>query len=106
MLNRSSCTLYELFDASWNSGHPTAGSGAIFNLGSNALRPAGWTSADAAGLPMLPGLVRLDEVRSGAIHHALRFTASAPTAPTSGRPGTRLGLRATQVCRPWARAFD
>ena len=75
MLNRSTCTLYELFDASWNNGHPTAGSGAIFNLRSNALRPAGWTSADAAGLPMLQGLVRLDEVRSGAIHHALRFTA-------------------------------
>jgi hypothetical protein len=75
MLNRATCTLYELFDASWNGGHPTAGSGAIFNLRSNALRPNGWTSADAAGLPMLPALVRLDEVRSGAIRHALRFTA-------------------------------
>jgi hypothetical protein len=74
MLNRATCTLYELFDASWNNGHPTAGSGAIFNLRSNALRPNGWTSADAAGLPMLPALVRWDEVRSGAIHHALRFT--------------------------------
>ena len=74
MLNRATCTLYELFDASWNGGHPTAGSGAIFNLRSNALRPNGWTSADAAGLPMLPALVRWDEVRSGAIHHALRFT--------------------------------
>ena len=75
MLNRATCTLYELFNASWNNGHPTAGSGAIFNLRSNALRPNGWTSADAAGLPMLPALVRLDEVRSGAINHALRFTA-------------------------------
>jgi hypothetical protein len=75
MLNRSTCTLYELFSASWNGGRPTAGSGAIFNLRSNALRPNGWTSADAAGLPMLPALVRLDEVRSGFIGHALRFTA-------------------------------
>ena len=69
--------LYELYDAypvaggtSW-----TAGSGAIFDLASNALRPAGWTSADAAGLPIFPGLVRYDEVvEAGAIHHALRFT--------------------------------
>jgi hypothetical protein len=69
--------LYELFDA-----HPvdngaswTAGSGAIFDLNSNALRPAGWTSADAAGLPILPGLVRYDEVvDKKEITHALRFT--------------------------------
>lgn len=69
--------LYELFDAvpkksgaSWH-----AGSGAIFDLNSNALRPAGWTSADAAGLPVFPGLVRYDEVvLMHAINHALRFT--------------------------------
>lgn len=70
------CLLYELYDAypqpdgSWE-----AGSGAIFDLRSHALRPAGWTSADAAGLPILPGLVRYDEVAAGAITHALRFTA-------------------------------
>ncbi len=52
-----------------------AGSGAIWNLRSNRLRPRGWTSADAAGLPILPGLARYDEVRRGAIDHALRFTA-------------------------------
>ena len=52
-----------------------AGSGAQWDLDSNALRPAGWTSADAAGLPILPGLVRYDEVANGAILHALRFTA-------------------------------
>ncbi len=52
-----------------------AGSGAQWDLDSNALRPAGWTSADAAGLPILPGLVRYDEVATGAILHALRFTA-------------------------------
>lgn len=70
------CLLYEIYDA-----HPRAdggwdaGSGAIFDLRSNALRPAGWTSADAAGLPILPGLVRYDEVVAGEITHALRFTA-------------------------------
>jgi len=74
-VDRDTCTLYETFssypqaDGSW-----TAGSGAVFNLRSNALRPSGWTSADAAGLPILPGLVRYDEVASGEIRHALRFT--------------------------------
>ena len=53
-----------------------AGSGATWDLASNALRPAGWTSADAAGLPILPGLVRYDEVAAGAIRHALRFTTN------------------------------
>ncbi len=77
VLDRSTCTDYELFAAyphrngkSW-----TAGSGAIFHLGSDRLRPAGWTSADAAGLPILPGLARYREVAAGAIDHALRFTA-------------------------------
>src|SRR5262249_50650399 len=68
------CVLYELYDSHWNNGSPTAGSGAIYNLASNALRPAGWTSADAAGLPIFPGLVRYDEVLAGAINHAIRFT--------------------------------
>jgi hypothetical protein len=54
----------------------SAGSGATWDLRSNALRPAGWTSADAAGLPILPGLVRYDEVAAGIIRHAIRFTAS------------------------------
>ena len=54
----------------------TAGSGAIWNLRSDALRPAGWTSADAAGLPILPGLVNYDEVASGSMDHAIRFTAA------------------------------
>jgi hypothetical protein len=76
MVNGDTCVLYELFDASWNGGNPKAGSGAIFDLGSNALRPDDWTSADAAGLPILPGLVRVDEVRSGLIAHAIRFTAN------------------------------
>jgi hypothetical protein len=80
IIDRDAWVLYELFDA-----HPVdggtrwvAGSGAIFDLNSNALRPAGWTSADAAGLPIFPGLVRYDEVmEQREIRHALRFTCPA-----------------------------
>ena len=75
MLDRSSCRLYELFAAEWNGGSPTAGSGAVFDLRSNALRPSGWTSADAAGLAIFPGLLRRDEVLSGRIDHPIRMTA-------------------------------
>ena len=76
VVDQSRCILYELWNANPQIGGSwTAGSGAVFNLGSNALRPATWTSADAAGLPVLPGLVRYDEVASGEIRHALRFTA-------------------------------
>lgn len=78
LVDRDGCRLYELFAA-----YPTrsprrwrAGSGAIWDLRSNALRPEGLTSADAAGLPILPGLARYDEVRAGRIDHALRFTVS------------------------------
>lgn len=76
VIDRDNCILYELFaadkqpDNSW-----TAGSGAVFDLNSHALRPDGWTSADAAGLPILAGLVRYDEVAAGEIRHAIRFTA-------------------------------
>jgi hypothetical protein len=77
MVNPATCTLYELWDAQYSASGSTAGSGAIWNLNSNALRPAGWTSADAAGLPILPGLVRYDEVQSGVITHAIRMTAEA-----------------------------
>ena len=69
--------LYELFAAYPRTTGWKAGSGAVFDLNSNALRPAGWTSADAAGLPIFPGLVRYDEVvEQGVINHALRFTVS------------------------------
>jgi hypothetical protein len=105
--------LYELFDARpVDSGARwTAGSGAIFDLSSNALRPAGWTSADAAGLPILPGLVRYDEVvEQKEIRHALRFTcpttrrayvaparhfASARTSADQPPMGMRVRLKAT-----------
>lgn len=76
VVDRDRCLLTEVFDATKLSDSAwTGGSGAIFDLGSNALRPAGLTSADAAGLPILPGLVRYDEVLAGRITHALRFTA-------------------------------
>ena len=67
-------SLYELFNAYPQTSSWMADSGAIFNLASNALRPATWTSADAAGLPIFPGLVRYDEIVAGEIRHALRFT--------------------------------
>jgi len=76
LLDRDACRLYELYDLHGSGSSWTAGSGAIWNLRSNRLRPAGWTSADAAGLPIFPGLARYDEVARGVIDHALRFTAS------------------------------
>jgi hypothetical protein len=105
--------LYELFDAHPLNGGASwhAGSGAVFDLNSNALRPAGWTSADAAGLPIFPGLVRYDEVvEQHAINHALRFTcpstrkayvsparhyASSDTSSSLPPMGMRVRLRAS-----------
>jgi len=111
VVDSSSCTLYEIYNASVNNtGNWSGGSGAIWNLNSNALRTAGWTSADAAGLPILPGLVRYDEIVSGAINHAIRFTASStngyiwparhltsdnPNAPQIPPMGARFRLKAS-----------
>ncbi len=75
LVDKSTCRLYELYDLRHKGHGWTAGSGAVWNLRSNRLRPAGWTSADAAGLPIFPGLARWDEVARGQIDHALRFTA-------------------------------
>ena len=82
LVEAGTCKLWEVFaaqrlrkGASWD-----AGSGAVFDLSSNALRPDGWTSADAAGLPILPGLIRYDEIVAGEITHAIRFTAAAHAA--------------------------
>jgi hypothetical protein len=82
VVDQSTCTDYELYDAHPPTGGKpwTAGSGAIFHLRSDHLRRAGWTSADAAGLPILPGLARYSDARAGAIHHALRFTAPCTAA--------------------------
>jgi len=106
MIDRDRCVLYELFDARWNDGRPTAGSGAVFRLDgarANELRPDGWTSADAAGLPIFPGLVRHDEVEAGVIDHALRMTVSCTSdgylwparhaAATGGRSCPPMGAR-------------
>ena len=109
--------LYELFDARPAGDGWTAGSGAVFDLTSNDPRPAGWTSADAAGLPIFPGLVRYDEaVRQGEIDHALRFTvsrtqrayippathfASNKTDPNLPPMGLRVRLRADYDLSPF-----
>jgi hypothetical protein len=112
VVDRDSCRLYELFGAERRAGGRRwhAGSGATWDLRSNRLRPRGWTSADAAGLPILPGLARVDEVRGGSIDHALRFTvertraafvaparhfASSLSDPDLPPMGLRLRLRAS-----------
>jgi hypothetical protein len=109
VLQQGSCNLFELFGARRSGGGWVAQSGARFDLTSNALRPLGWTSADAAGLPILPGLVRYDEVVAGRIEHAIRVTfaqtrdgyvlpathaASAIVDPDAPAMGQRLRLRA------------
>jgi len=109
LLDSSTCRLYELYALQRTGSGWHAGSGAIWSLRSNKLRPAGWTSADAAGLPILPGLARYDEVARGRIAHALRFTvehtrrayiyparhyASDSTDPGLPPMGLRVRLRA------------
>lgn len=76
VLQQGACKLYEMYRSFFNGSGWNADSGAVWDLNTGALRPAGWTSADAAGLPILSGLVRYDEVKSGKITHALRFTVS------------------------------
>jgi hypothetical protein len=76
IVDRKTCRLFELYDVHHDNGRWTAGSGATWSLNANKLRPAGWTSADAAGLPILSGLLRLDEVEAGHVDHAIRFTTN------------------------------
>jgi hypothetical protein len=104
MIDADTCALYELFDAHWHSGDPDAGSGAVFDLGSNALRPDGWTSADAAGLPIFPGLVRYDEVETGAIEHAIRFTVDCTTRRYVWPARHHAGVR-DRTCPPMGARF-
>jgi hypothetical protein len=109
IVDASTCTLYELYALQRSGSGWHAGSGAVWSLRSNRLRPAGWTSADAAGLPITPGLVRWSEVAAGHIDHALRFSversrrayvyparhdASDSTDPNLPPMGLRLRLRA------------
>lgn len=111
VVNSATCKLYEMFNGfPQANGSWKAGSGAVWDLRSNALRPRTWTSADAAGLPILAGLARYDEVAAGAINHALRFTvsktqraflwparhyASSSTDPNLPPMGLRLRLKAS-----------
>ena len=103
VVQRDTCHLYELGRAFWRGDHWDATVGVNWDLRSNALRPCEWTSADAAGLPILPGLVRYDEVARGAINHALRFTV--PTHATRVHPpgdALRVLEHRPDTCRRWA----
>ncbi|MGB2874348.1 MAG: hypothetical protein WBB76_02620 [Gaiellaceae bacterium] len=118
LLDRDACRLYELGGLERRNGSWHAWAGAAWNLGSNKVRRAGWTSADAAGLPIFPGLARYDEVRRGVIDHALRFTvertrraylyparhyASDLTDPSLPPMGLRVRLKASFDVRPFPR---
>jgi hypothetical protein len=118
LLDRDACRLYELGGLGRQGGRWHAWAGATWNLRSNRVRPAGWTSADAAGLPIFPGLARYDEVRRGVIDHALRFTvqhtrraylyparhyASSLTDPNLPPMGLRVRLKAGFDVRPFPR---
>jgi hypothetical protein len=100
VVQKGVCKLYEMFDSHYVGPGWQAGSGAVFDLHSNALRPDGWTSADAAGLPIFPGLVRYDEaVTVGEIRHALRFTVSV-TQAAYVHPATHLASSNTDPAAP------
>ncbi len=118
IVDRLRCRLYELYALERSGSGWRSGSGAIWSLRSNRLRPGGWTSADAAGLPIMPGLARYDEVRRGVIDHALRFTASrtrrsyvwparhfasSSTDPSLPPMGLRVRLKASFDVRPFPR---
>jgi hypothetical protein len=94
IVDRDRWLLYELFAARWTGQRWEAGSGAVFDLSSNARRPEGWTSADAAGFAILPGLVRYDEATRGSVAHALRVTLRSTNGfvwPASHRAGSTNG---------------
>jgi hypothetical protein len=118
LIDRNACQLYELGGLQRGSGRWHAWAGATWNLRSNHVRPAGWTSADAAGLPIFSGLARYDEARRGVIDHALRFTvkrtrrayvyparhyASSLTDPNLPPMGLRVRLKASFDVRPFPR---
>jgi hypothetical protein len=104
MVNSATCTLYELWDARYAPSASSAGSGAIWSLARDALRPSGWTSADAAGLPILPLLVNYDQVNSGAMDHAIRVTAAC-TQPTYLWPARHQAGQANGNCPPMGARF-
>lgn len=102
VLRRGECKLYELFTARRSGAGWHAGSGAVFGLRSNAVRPDTWTSADAAGLLICAGLVRYDEVQAGRIEHALRFTVSRTQRGFIHPPRTTRAASPTQTPHQWA----
>jgi hypothetical protein len=118
LVDRNACRLYELGGLQRAGGRWHAWAGAVWSMRSNRLRPAGWTSADAAGLPIFPGLARWDEARRSVIDHALRFTAartrrayvwparhyaSSSTDPSLPPMGLRVRLKASFDVRPFPR---
>ena len=109
VVDRDRWVLFELFATRWNNGRWEAGSGAVFDLSSNARRPEGWTSADAAGLAILPGLVRYEEAASGReIRHAFRVTVRATNGyvwPASHRAGSHV-RRAADGRAPAAQGIE
>lgn len=103
-LQSGSCKLYEMYRAFPGAAGWSADSGAVFDLGSNALRPEGWTSTDAAGLPVLPGLVRYEDIASGALRHAVRFTAQC-TQRGYIHPATHQAGQNNLSCPPMGARF-
>jgi hypothetical protein len=95
VVDKGACRLYETFATRLRNGHWHAGSGAVWSLTSDHLRPEGWTSADAAGLPILPGLLRWSEVKRGHVDHAIRFTTDVTSThhlwPARHDAGSRAG---------------
>jgi hypothetical protein len=118
VIDTGACALYETWSSTFVNPGWSCGSGARFDLASNALRPDGWTSADAAGLPILPGLVKVSEVQAGAVQHAIRFTMARtqqayihPAVHAAGSAdatlppmGLRLRLKATFDASPFTGA--
>jgi hypothetical protein len=119
VVDAGTCTLFETWDTHRTATGWYAGSGAVWSLRSNRLRPAGWTSADAAGLPILPGLLRYDEVAAGRVDHAIRFTvpttsrayvwparhqAGSTADPRYPPMGARFRLKASYPVRGYTRA--
>jgi hypothetical protein len=105
IVDKSTCRVYELFDVRKVGSRWTAGSGATWSLRSNALRPAGWTSADAAGLSILAGLLRYDEVEAGHVDHAIRFTAPVSARGYLWPARHQAGARSTAAYPPMGARF-
>lgn len=105
VVDASTCMLYETWATEIDGTSVSAGSGATWDLRSNALRPAGWTSADAAGLPILPGLVRVDELEAGHIDHAIRMTVSRTDRSYLWPARHQAGSRADATLPPMGARF-